>query len=361
MKKMDVSLGKIYCKYNTDLEDYERIRLVDIDRTINDDGSEDVYYTVWKMDAYGAFNVPTEDNIQILTKDQFIALRKEYNITLDSDGILAISNTVVMTKETGSEIKDVCIVFFPDRDGEVDFAKIGLLARQALNNPYYINMGIDDVVGFCITEDAFPDKRQGDITQYLMNQKVLDTKMCHIYKMDNLYTILALIDNNESNEIFGKMYDDAVFRRSNIDPSFDKDANEKNPQCINGYCKDLTMFFKEMCVINDIYRLMGISKVDFVVSDGATSLTPAQTEFISLQYGGINIVNTIITPFDYDIDMSNIHMKTLMFKDATDVLWLVAYTESPNEFIVPKTITSDQAQDYRSRIAELMNLNRDKN
>ena len=336
-KKIQTELGKILFKYNESKNDFDMVRVKSIDKENN---------KVTLIFNYGKNNNFCDDIDMRLYKE----LRENYSV-LKSSGILSISNIVTAKSESGNEIKDVLLVFFKNQDdtGEPDFYKPTIVARQSLEDLVSENINNEiNKVGFSSSQEDLPPDYQ--LTDLLINEKVLDSKLYHIYLADKSDEIIDLIKNEESENIFKELYDKEINHMKKTRLKFDTTIQRKS---INGFCKSLDVFIKENDFVGDINRSLGIGFIDVSLKNHKI-LTEDDKTFLSLMYGGIRFDKTYVIEYHYDIDLSQIKMKYLIIKDILEDTYIVGYTESPEEITKDQIQLSNQkAKQFRDRLSKI--------
>ena len=72
--------------------------------------------------------------------------------------------------------------------------------------------------------------------------------------------------------------------------------------------------------------------------------------------GGVRIDNAVPLMFDYTINMNAIKMKYFLAEDSNNILWIVPYTESPDE-VDPKVLydlTEERTTTIQNRLANVI-------
>lgn len=335
--KIQTDLGKILFKYNESKNDFDMIRIKSIDKENNKVTLIDIN----DMNNKKYFEISLED---------YKNIKRNYS-ALKSSGILSISNIVTAKSESGVEVKDVLLVFFKNQDdtGEPDFYKPTIVARQSLEDIVSENINNNiNKVGFSASQEDLPPDYQ--LTDLLINEKILDSRLYHIYLADKFDDILDLIDNEESENIFKDLYDREINHMKKTRLKFDTTIDRKS---INGFCKSLSIFMKENDFVGDINRALGIGFIDVSLKNHKV-LTEDDKVFLSLMYGGIKLDKTYVINFHYDIDMSQIKMKYFIIKDILGDTYIVGYTESPDEITKDQIKMSEQkANQFRDRLSKI--------
>ena len=132
----NTDVGRIFCKYNKDRDDFDKVRLL---RIVSDDNNDEKTYIMAELeDEYPTchFKMNEDGSVKsdMITEDEFISIKKEYT-ALTSEGIMAISNIVSVENET-NKIEDVLAIFYPNHkiSGVPDVTQPYIVARQGIDN-----------------------------------------------------------------------------------------------------------------------------------------------------------------------------------------------------------------------------------
>ena len=327
-------MGQIICKWDDAKNDFHKLRVT------KQKGDN---YILSELDYHGKIILNTEKEVSLY--DIRDMLNNQGYVNLKSDGLIMISDVVVMKSEAGRDIKDVIIMFYKydEKIGDIDLSKPAVIARQSLNDPTSEN---SDKVGFSFYTEDLPDDFPVDTL--LIFDTLLDTRSFNYYKTDTFDTIYGFLHSTESDDIIKDLYNMAIYHAKKVFKYFE----EPKDGYYNGQCKDLFTFLKATNFIVDVRTSIGIGTVDF---DMMGNIDAEKKLFISLLYGGINIDTMYVTAFDYTIDLKKIRMKHLLIIDSTDTLYLVGYKESPNEIIYPD-LTDKQTEEIKQRVRRCISI-----
>ena len=171
--------------------------------------------------------------------------------------------------------------------------------------------------------------------------------VCNVYRTDTETEINYLLDNTRTQITLQDLYDHAGY----MDIHSDIEFNVKNDETYNnGYCTNLKTLLDRSGFMDDIYSTMGMIHVDFAITEGENTITGDDKILVSLMFGGIRIINTYTTRFKYEEDLNEIKMKYFLVRDINDLVWIVGYTESEEEF--PKELKAQQLEMLHSRLME---------
>ena len=324
MPSLTTDIGKIFCSWDEDKEEFLKIRLMDI--CPNEDNKELKYQ----------FSFLDENN-RVIDKPYFKSTEEDYykNIRtsedwtqLQSDGIITVTNIVSVENEV-RQIKDVVTIFFPNNDvtGKPESNQPHVVARQGITNIFKS----DDSVGLSVSLCSLPDGYT--LADFLENTSVISSKMCHVYKTDTADDLALLLKNDDTDSILKDLYDHQYQMCKNTIKEFGKEFEEENKPLLtnlNGYNLTLESFLKNTGFMYDVDDILNIADVDFKIHQNE-KLDMDDILLLSTLYGGIKIDKAKGIKFDYDIDPGLIQMKYLLVRDCEHVLWIVVYTTSPDE------------------------------
>ena len=344
MQKLETELGKIYCQYNKENDDFLKIRLVDIIQ--NDSDERDVKYVFKYMDE--DYNFTSE---KIVDTDEYNDIRRNW-ILLKSDGIISLTNIVAVENEV-RQIKDVITLFFPNNKatGYPISSQAFVLARQGIDNIF--------------DEDRYAERKRNDLnnrlnkiyeeTQKQINvinnftpKSIISSRLCHIYKIDSGKNISEILDNEETSAILKDLYDHQLTYLQNTDGKFDPSTAGDN---LNGYNKTLQGFLENSGFLTDVFEAIGITTVDFELKFNVP-LDLDDKIFISMLYGGIRINKAVPLKFDYDINLKAIKMKYLLIRDINGKLWILPYTtyDDSVDILSIYNMTDERVEKFQERL-----------
>lgn len=298
------TIGAILGKYNSDIDDFDMFRVVDI---------KDEKYFIKKIDSKKYHFVEDAEVLEKTPKEV-----ADYTF-IEPDAALTISNVNMFTNDKGKVFRDIIMMMFtPDEEGHIEFANTKILARQLMDDPFESN-GTKPPAGFCYSADDI-EATDGLINDLLYSESLISKKIICMYKTDNLDDIANLLDNEDTTDIFNDLYEHCYVPY--------KDKGDYG----NGICKDLKSFIRNKGVLYDARAALGISYIDLDFT-GKTSLDRDTNLLLSLLYSVRVIDRTLVTEFTYEIDISEIKMRYLLVYDETDTLYVVAYTTSKDEIL----------------------------
>ena len=328
MYNIETDLGRIFCKYDPEIDDFKKARLVSIDET----NCGKSYKMVTLDDNCHLCSNNSDDTIYYLNEEKFIEMKKEW-IALSSEGIISISN-IVSYEDDHRTIKDILITYFPNNKvSQVpDASQPYIVARQGMNN-IFATMAGEERVGIAVSLDTLPAGYT--LSDFMINNRVLSSYLAHVYKTDTATDIASVLDNDESNKILNDLIDRQYMYMKNTDSDF-KEFDITEDTCLIGYCLTLRKFLEESDFMNELYNKLGIIRVDFKMEESKI-LSTSERAFCSLLLGGVRILKAIPLHFDYTINLIAIKMKYFLAVDSENKLYIVPYTESPEE-VDPKVL-----------------------
>lgn len=336
MQKLETELGKIYCQYNKENDDFLKIRLVNIIQ--NDSDEKDVKYVFKYIDE--DYNFTSE---KIVDADEYNDIRRNW-ILLKSDGIISLTNIVAVENEV-RQIKDVITLFFPNNKatGYPISSQAFVLARQGIDNIFdeeYSTVGLSVSINTLPTGFALSD--------FMESTSIISSKLCHIYKIDSSKNISEILDNEETSAILKDLYDHQLTYLQNTDSKFDPSTAGDN---LNGYNKTLQGFLENSGFLTDVFETIGITTVDFELKFNVP-LDLDDKIFISMLYGGIRINKAVPLKFDYDINLKAIKMKYLLIRDINGKLWVLPYTtyNDDDDILSIYNLTDERIEKFQERL-----------
>ena len=344
MYNITTDIGRIFCKYNEETDDFDKIRLIKVNKV---NGTDEKTYIMAELDD--ACHIKIE---LVYTQDQFNEIKKTYT-ALSSEGIMAITNIVAMENEYGKEIKDVLAIFYPNnRMTKVpDAAQPYIVARQGINNIFCMS-SLHPEVGMSLSLDTLP----GNLTlaDLMANNSVINSYLTHVYKTDNSTQLDALLQNDTTSGILEDLFMHNYHFRINTDLEAKKFEPTKD-SVLDGYCMSIKMFLEKSDFMGDLFNKMDIIRVDFPMSY-STPLDIDQKALCAMLLGGARIDRAVPLMFDYSINLSAIKMKYFLAEDSNDILWIVPYTESSAE-VDPKVLydlTEERTTSIQNRLAKVI-------
>lgn len=331
MSKIETLLGRIFVKYKESTDSFELMRLVDIDAH---DKKNKIYSVRYLDDDFNY--IPYSDSISHLPENVFKEKISECTL-LQSEGILSVS-VVELTKVHGKEVNDIRLMWFTnDKNGIADSSDPKVIASQALGDIYASSLGNTDKVGISVTKDSLPSGYT--MNNFLIFDKIKESRLYHIYKMDNVDTISKIICTPIVNGTLSDLYNDHINYCKESRPFFNV-SNLNIEDILDGYCPDMKKFISYTGFDYDLDQSIGIGHLPFKIDIDQKYLTDEQTTEFILIYGGIRVDKTYVLKFDYTIDLSTIKMKYCLCKDTDNVLYIIGYTESKDDISVSQLESS---------------------
>ena len=350
---INTDIGRIYCKYNSERDDFDKVRLLKI---VSDNDHEDkkMYIITDLEDECPTCHVKKlEDgtiDTRMITQEEFDAIKKEYT-ALTSEGIMAISNIVAVENEV-RQIEDVLAIFYPNHkiSGVPDASQPYIVARQGIDNIFSMNMYGD--VGMSVSLDTVPAGYS--LYDFMVNTSVTNSILGHVYKTDNAEQLEILFQNEKTNDILRELFMRQYNFRMNTARDFEPFEPDKDSM-MNGYCMRIKNFLESTGFMDDLFEKIGIIRVDFPMAY-STPLDIDQKLLCAMLLGGVRIDKAVPLMFDYSINMAAIKMKYFLAEDSNSVLWIVPYTESPAE-VDPQVLydlTEERTTTIQNRLAKVV-------
>ena len=328
--RINTELGKIYCKWSNAINDFVAFRVIDV-FTNNDE-------TMYKicnlsLDDIGqcrSFSERSDFDIYDYTEAEYREMKAEKGLSLlKSEGIISLSNLILSKIPNTPEIKDIAAIFFYNtrETSYPDLEKPYVIARQTFDNIYSETRKS----GLSVNINSLPNGY--NMSHFLFNESVISSRLCHVYKTDNVDSLSELLYNDESDKILKDLFDRRYQYRLNTERTFAEEIKGKEkPELspLDGYNWTLKEFFYNTGFIDDVYNTIGITRVDFEIKD-QTPLAVDDIRLLSLLHGGVRICKAIPLRFGYDINLEIVKMPYFLVLDSNEVLWIVPYTRYPDE------------------------------
>lgn len=343
MYNIETDIGRIFCKYNKQTDDFDKMRLTKI---MKKDSGESSYIMVELDEA-----CHMTSRTYIFDESKFKKMKKESTV-LASEGIISVTNIVALENDV-HQIEDVLAIYFPNNKATrvPDAAQPYIVARQGINNIFAAMAG-EERVGMSVSLETLPDGYT--LADFMGNTRVLGSYLTHVYRTDNAEQIAKLTDNKDSDAILGDLFQHEYDYMKNTDPNFEDFKIEKS-SCLKGYCIDIATFLEESDFMNELFNKMNIIRVDFPMGTG-TELDLDQKALCSVLLGGVRINKSVPVMFDYSINMAAVKMKYFLAEDSNNTLFIVPYTESPAE-VDPKVLydlTEERTNTLQERLIKVV-------
>lgn len=351
--RIDTELGKIYYKWSDTIEDFVALRVIDVFTRDNKTMYKICNLKLDDIGQYQSFSVRSGFDKHIYTESEYREMKAEKGLNLlKSDGIISLSNLVLSKIPNTPDVCDVAAIFFANtkETGYPNLEKPYVIARQAFDNLY----SETKKVGLSVNINSLPTGYS--ISHFLVNESVLSSRLCHVYKTDNINSLSQLLENNESDKILKDLFDKRYHYHLNTERTFideikHKKKSELSP--LDGYNWTIKEFLLNTGFIDDVYNTIGITRVDFEIKD-QTSLDIDDIRLLSLLHGGVRICKALPLRFGYDIDLDNIKMPYFLVLDSNDILWIVPYTKYPDEISAAEIykVTNDVTSQLHERLCK---------
>lgn len=328
---IETDVGRIFCKYNPETDDFDKIRLMSVGRS-ND--TDEKIYVMAELDEH-CHTIPSTDDdaikCKMMTQDQFDEIKKEYTI-LSSEGIMAITNIVAAKAYNDKEIRDVLAIFYPNNKMTKvpDAAQPYIVARQGVQNIFSLDTQDS---GTSVSLETLPDGYT--LADFMSNLSVINSHLTHVYKTDTARELELVLENKDTTDILKDLFSHRYVKSCSMDEKYEKYEITKD-SILSGYCRRIKTFLQSTDFMYDLYTKMNIITVDFAM-EADTPLDIDQKLLCASLLGGERISKAVPLMFDYTINMAAIKMKYFLAIDTNDILWIVPYTKSPDE-IDPKVL-----------------------
>ena len=346
MYNFNTDVGRIFCQYDKETDDFDKLRLIKVDKS-----NDEKIYIMAELDDACHIKHLEDGSIdsKMLTQEQFTLLKHDYT-ALSSEGIMSITNIVAAENES-HDIRDVLAIFFPNnRMTKVpDAAQPYIVARQGANNIFSMNCFGD--VGLSLSLDSIPEGYT--LTDLMENIRVIGSYLTHVYKTDNSTELGIILSNDTTTEILHDLFDHQYNFYKNTRRNFNKEVTDDS--VLNGYCRTIKKFLESTDFMGDLFNKMNIIRVDFPMAY-STELDIDQRLMCSMLLGGAKIAKAVPLMFDYSINMTAVKMKYFLAEDSNDILWIVPYTESPAE-VDPKVLydlTEERTTTIQNRLTKVI-------
>lgn len=326
-------LGNIFCKFDS-TGNLDAFRIVRID--------EDTKLATTKLDSN--FHILDINNTNPYTVTELKDyIKKNGYQYLIPEGTITLSNIESFVTETGYHVNDVILMYFINGLIETeDNRDPDIYLRQSMDSLYY-----PGIVGVSNLKEEINNECYQISDLMYCNRLLGKSYVCNVYRTDTETEINYLLDNNRTQITLQDLYDHAGY----MDIHSDVEFNVKNDETYNnGYCTNLKTLLDRSGFMDDIYSTMGMIHVDFAITEGENTITGDDKILVSLMFGGIRIINTYTTRFKYEEDLNEIKMKYFLVRDINDLVWIVGYTESEEEF--PKELKAQQLEMLHTRLME---------
>lgn len=192
------------------------------------------------------------------------------------------------------------------------------MLTQTEENPY---------VGISISQRDCPGNF--NFRDFLLIEDIEFTQVANIYRDDNLADLLNLLNLVRYNDVLYKLFEEHVAAINQPTAIYKK--------AVDGWCKSLNILLEINNFWLDVEQELDICAVNFDVDkylvkkddpsgEKYNSFNPEATQFLSSTYK-INIGDTIVEPWGYDIDLSQYTKANYMFiKSNTGKTYFMVYT-----------------------------------
>lgn len=270
---------------------------------------------------------------------------------LESIGVITFN--IIKVREN----EDVVVTLVRKTDIKMGLSAPCVICRQSVTDFFYnLLSNVEDhgFVGVSVSERTCPTNI--NYSHLLACDDIVHSNMVNIYYDDTIDSVLKCIPIGKFNSTLTTLFNKHAKASGN--PTVKLKKEDK------GWCRDI----KDLLVMNnfwiDVDQAYQITDVDFKIDEhivekkdeaGATynSFTPDVMRFLSSTFQ-INIVDTIVVEYYYDIDLSEYHNENyVMLRDSEEKLYLVTYLISGQYLEQDLAIAEEKkhlAESYRLKI-----------
>lgn len=349
MYSFNTDMGRIFCRYNKDTDDFDKVRLVKVIN--NNNGTDEKAYILAHLDEAchaKRYEDGSIDSIMLYQKE-FDDLKHDYT-ALASEGVMSITNIVAAENEN-HQIKDVLAIYFPNNKMTKvpDANQPYIVARQGVNNIFSLDTSD---VGLSFSMDTVPEGYT--LSDLMENIGVISSNLTHVYRTDNSTELDMVLENAITTEILHDLFVHQLNFYQNTRRDFEF-GDVTDDSVLSGYCRTIKNFLEYSDFMGDLFNKMNIIRVDFPMEQ-SVELDIDQKLICSTMLGGARINKAVPLMFDYSINMTAVKMKYFLAEDSNDILWIVPYTESPAE-VDPKVLydlTEERTNTIQNRLAKVI-------
>ena len=199
------------------------------------------------------------------------------------------------------------------------------ICRQGVLDFFYPMIATDKIpqlAGVCVSIDTCPPNI--NYQELTACDELVDMKMVHFYRDDSLDDILSCIPLSKYDTVLETMYRQHCDTLITNITSFMKESHM-------GWCKNLKRLLLENNFLADLNTMCSITQVDFnlsdfIVEDEEGDYLTRNVEVFLSQAFKININNTLVIKYGYDIDLADFnHTNYILLKDNTNSLYIIVY------------------------------------
>lgn len=273
-----------------------------------------------------------ENKINIIN-DETKELRRNVDINsiidytpLEPYGVICFS--IVRTHDNSSPngyVEDVIVSLYRLLDLKLGSNTPYAICRQGIVDFFYpmiANEKIPQLAGVCVSVDTCPPNV--NYQELTACDEIVDMKMVHFYRDDSLDDILECIPLSKYDNVLETLYRQHCDTLPTGMITYRKESHM-------GWCKNLKRLLLENNFIADLNTMCSITQVDFdlseyIMSDPTGDYLSRSVEVFLSQIFKININNTFVLKYDYDIDFADFnHSNYILLKDNTNTLYIIVY------------------------------------
>lgn len=288
-------------------------------------------YRIVKVKQYPNGGSPSTMTVKDLDTNEEKIVRvedmKDYT-PLIPDGYLTFNKVHIINN--GEVLEDVVITASKILNLKIGDTLPYAICRQSCTDIFYNLVCKDEsdmIVGLSVNQDDCPTNF--DFREILACDGVDKSQYVNYYRMDTLEDVMPMIKTHGLNEVMQKNF------MKHVKATGDTSIAFKNED--KGWCKDIETLMRENNFQSDIDQMLGITAVDFKVSDYIIkknitkeeeydSFTDELTNWLKGIFR-VNINNINVVKYDYDIDLAEFNnARYFLLRDNTKTLYLCVYT-----------------------------------
>lgn len=254
-------------------------------------------------------------------------------IPLSPDGYLTFNK--VFIDNNGKRLYDVVITASKILNLKVGDTMPYAICRQSCTDIFYNLICKDEsdmIVGLSVNQDTCPTNF--DFRELLACDGIEKSQYVNYYRMDTLEDVMPMIKVGDLNKVMEANY------LTHVKATGDSKLAFKNED--KGWCKDINTLMRENSFQSDIDQMLGITAVNFKLSDYIVSFTDSNDkeletftpELVNWLKGifRININKISVVEYGYDIDLADFNnARYFLLRDNTKKVYLCVYTIDNDE------------------------------
>ena len=254
-------------------------------------------------------------------------------IPLTPDAYLTFNK--VFIDNNGKRLYDVVITASKILNLKVGDTMPYAICRQSCTDIFYNLICKDEsdmIVGLSVNQDTCPTNF--DFRELLACDGIEKSQYVNYYRMDTLEDVMPMIKVGDLNKVMESNF------LTHVKTVGDSSIAFKNED--KGWCKDINTLMRENSFQSDIDQMLGITAVNFKLSDYIVSFTDSNDkeletftpEVVNWLRGifRININKISVVEYGYDIDLADFNnARYFLLRDNTKKVYLCVYTIDNDE------------------------------